>query len=164
MKILAQHQSGRVTAVLFASKESAQKELAPFAAIPTVEIVRTHCLDKARRNATLIRALLWGRDKQMQALFHRHHVDIVFEVAQFFGWRLGLPAIAWIPDLQHRVLPQMFSLPAWWKREIGFRAQALAKRFFMLSSEDARRACERCYPDTLAREYSLTASSKEPNL
>jgi glycosyltransferase involved in cell wall biosynthesis len=73
-------------------------------------------------------------------------IHVVFEPAQFYGWRLPLPAIAWTPDFQHRRLRLHFATTAYWKRELGFQAQILSKRRIMVSSEDARRDCERFYP------------------
>jgi glycosyltransferase involved in cell wall biosynthesis len=99
--------------------------------------------------------MLLGQDTSVRRLFHAHQIDVVFESAQFFGWRLGIPAIAWIPDFQHKVLPHLFSRSAWWKREIGFRAQVLGGRTIMLSSEDARRACEQHYPSTRGRTRTV---------
>jgi glycosyltransferase involved in cell wall biosynthesis len=56
--------------------------------------------------------------------------------------------VAWIPDFQHRYLKHLFDFKAYWKREIGFRAQILSGRHVMLSSDDARQDCERFYPGT----------------
>ena len=61
--------------------------------------------------------------------------------------------MAWIPDFQHRHLKHLFDLKAYWKREIGFRAQTLSGRQVMLSSEDARLDCERFYPTTRGRTH-----------
>ena len=91
----------------------------------------------------------------MSSLFKRQKIDVVFENAQFFGWRQDLPTIAWIPDFQHRELPQMFAWHGRWKRELGFIAQIFGQRFVMLSSEDARLACERYYPATQGRTRTV---------
>jgi glycosyltransferase involved in cell wall biosynthesis len=155
LSVLGQYQKERLTPVLFVGEDCAEKDMAPFAAIPGVELVRTPLLNVPRRAASLMQALLLGRDTPMQQMFYSHRIDVVFEAAQFFGWRLGLPAIAWIPDFQHKVLPNLFSRSAWWKREIGFRAQVMGGRTIMLSSEDARRACEQYYPSTVGRTRTV---------
>ena len=150
-KVLAQYQIGRLTPVLFVSDNNERMELAPFETIPGVDIVPTPHLSSRTRKIALGQALLWGRDGNLVQLFRNHRIDIVFESAQFFGWRLGLPAIAWIPDFQHRIMPRMFSLADWSKREIGFRAQVWGNRFIMVSSADARHDCEQNYPATRGR-------------
>ena len=43
-----------------------------------------------------------GSTGQQQAEFRAKNIDLVFENARFFGWRLPFPAIAWFPDFQHR--------------------------------------------------------------
>lgn len=145
---LGQHQKEHLTPVLFVSKACNADDVSAFSAISGLELVRTPILDTSWRAVSLMQAMLWGRDTALQRLFRTHRIDVVFESAQFFGWRLGMPAIAWIPDFQHKVLPHLFSRSAWWKREIGFRAQVLGGRTIMLSSDDARHACEHYYPST----------------
>lgn len=152
---LGQYQKECLTPVLFVDEACKADDVSSFAAIPGLELVRTPLLDASRRAVSLMQAMLWGRDVALQRLFRTHRIDVMFESAQFFGWRLGIPAIAWIPDFQHKKLPHLFSRSAWWKREIGFRAQVVGGRTIMLSSEDARRACEQHYPSTRGRTRTV---------
>ncbi len=154
LRALAAHEQHVITPVLFVAEE-AGGDVAAFDDIPTVEVVRTELLNGHRRKKQLLQALLGGRVPALSRLFAQHRVDLVFEAAQFFGWRLGLPAIAWIPDFQHKALPHLFSKAAWWKREIGFRAQIMGGRHIMLSSDDARQACEHFYPATQGRTRTV---------
>lgn len=155
LKALADHQRDRLTPVLFVGDLCSADERAAFAGIPGVELVPTPLLNASRRSRSLIQAMLLGRDVPLQRLFRACSIDVVFESAQFFGWRLGMPAIAWIPDFQHKVLPHLFPRRAWWKRELGFHAQVLGGRTIMLSSDDARHACERYYPSTRGRTRTV---------
>lgn len=152
LRALAAHQRHAIAPVLFVPASADARQEA-FAALPGVEVVESRLLDDARRKPLLLQALLWGRASGLADLFAAQRIDLVFEAAQFFGWRLPQPAIAWIPDFQHKVLPHFFTTAAWWKREIGFRAQILGGRTIMLSSEDARHACERHYPITKGRTH-----------
>jgi glycosyltransferase involved in cell wall biosynthesis len=154
-KVLAQYKKDCLTPVLFVGDDCAEEDMAPFAAVPGVELVRTSLLSSSRRAVSLMQAMLLGRDVPLQRLFQSSRIDVVFESAQFFGWRLGMPAIAWIPDFQHKMMPHLFSRSAWWKREIGFRAQVMGGRTIMLSSEDTRRACEQHYPSTRGRTRTV---------
>lgn len=155
LQVLSQQQMDYLTPVLFVNEVCTDSDIASFAVIPGVELVRTPLLNASRRPASLIQAMLLGRDIAVQRVFRAHRIDVVFEAAQFFGWRLGFPAISWIPDFQHKVLPHLFSRSAWWKREIGFRAQVAGGRTIMLSSDDARHACERYYPSTRGRTHTV---------
>lgn len=147
LEVLVRHQNTTLTPVLFVGEDSGEAAT-PFHAITGLQVVHTPCLNLTRRKPALLQALLWGKERCLARAFKQHRIDLVFESAQFFGWRLGIPAIAWIPDFQHRGLPHLFSRGAWWKREIGFRAQVAGGRTIMLSSDDARRACEHHYPST----------------
>ena len=70
----------------------------------------------------------------------------------------AIRAVAWIPDFQHRYLRHLFDFKAYWKREIGFRAQIFSGRNVMLSSEDARQDCEHFYPATRGRTHVVRFS------
>jgi glycosyltransferase involved in cell wall biosynthesis len=49
----------------------------------------------------------------------------------------------------------MFTRASWLKRELGFRAQILSGRLIMVSSADARAACERYYPGVAGRIFTV---------
>lgn len=151
LRSLAQHQPGRLTPVLFFGNATDPDDAGPFLELGGVEVVQSPLFDGPRRRRGLLKALLLGRDAELQGLFAQHRIEAVFESAQFFGRRLGVPAVAWIPDFQHRDLPHLFTRAGFWKREIGFRAQIAGGRTIMLSSEDSRSACERWYPTTVGR-------------
>lgn len=153
LRVITQHRPGALQPVLFFGTDVDPDDARPFQAIEGVEIVTSPCMSIARRSASLLRSLALGADPATRRLFREHRIDVVFENAQFHGARLGIPAIAWIPDFQHRELPHLFSRAAWWKRELGFRAQIAAGRAIMLSSGDARDACERHYPATIGRTH-----------
>jgi glycosyltransferase involved in cell wall biosynthesis len=99
-----------------------------------------------RRRSGLVSALALGLDRAAAAEFLAKRIDLVFENARFFGWRLPFPTVAWFPDFQHRRLPQLFSPSARWSRDLGFRAQIASGRHIMLSSESALRDCRKFYP------------------
>ncbi len=153
LEVLIGYQADELTPVLFVGEDLGTES--PFKAIQGLEIVKTSYLNASRRKTSLVQAMLWGRDAGLQRLFKQHRIDLVFESAQFFGWRMETPAIAWIPDFQHKGLPLLFPLGARWKREIGFRAQVAGGRTIMLSSEDARRACEHYYSSTRGRTRTV---------
>ena len=137
------------------------------AAIPGVEIQRLSAPVFASRGWRLAQALTMGRDPLLYSLVARFHLDAVFESAEFYGWRLGVAAISWIPDFQHRVLRDHFSFAGYWRREIGFRVQISARRTVMFSSQDCINFCLQHYrvsPDrlTLVRFAVPTARIPDP--
>lgn len=155
IRALATHCPGVLTPVLFFGDDVAADEMAPFARLPGVELVSSSAFDRKRRLRSLALSLALGADGATKRLLKGQGIDIVFEAAQFFGTRLGLPAIAWLPDFQHRHLPRLFSPFARFKRELGFRAQIAAGRTVMLSSYDACKDCERFYPATKGRSHAV---------
>lgn len=155
VRVLREHQSSTVTPVLTVASDEAAHEVEPFAALEGLEIVRSPALEHGRQRQALAAALLWGHDPARRRMLHEARIDVVFESARFYGWRLGLPVIAWIPDFQHRKLPHMFTRRGYWRRELGFQAELAAGRTIMLSSEDARRDCERFYPQSIGRTKAV---------
>lgn len=135
---------GELEPVMFAGWSDDNEELASFAAIPRVRVVKDRAFE--RNHSGMPNALLAGIDFAAAAAFRSANVDVVFEHARFFGWRLPLPAVAWFPDLQHRRLPHLFSRAAWWRREVGFRAQLASGRSIVLSSQSALDDCRHFYP------------------
>jgi glycosyltransferase involved in cell wall biosynthesis len=150
-RVIDVYASDRLTPVIFVGDDVPEVEVAPFRDIAATEVVRIRNLSALQSRSRLARAILLGSDAPAVAAFQESSVDAVFEQAMFFGWRLPIPVISWIPDFQHRHLRELFSAKAYWKRELGFRAQTAFNRLIMLSSEDARRDCERFYPATVGR-------------
>jgi len=109
-------------------------------------VVRSKIFSRAAAGKRMAQAVSWGVDQAAAAIFKAHDVEVAFEPALFHGWRFPIPTIAWIPDFQHRHLPDLFSTREYWKRELGYRAQVASGRMVMVSSEDARRDCEHFYP------------------
>lgn len=140
---LSKFHPGEFTPVLFAGTGDDDADLAPLAAIPAMEVVRSAAFEG---RAGLAAAMALGLDRAAAPEFRTHRIDAVFESARFFGWRLPYPAIAWFPDFQHRRLPQFFPVAARWRREAGFRMQIASRRTVMLSSESAHRDFRKFYP------------------
>ena len=62
LHVLGQHQMDHLTPVLFVGEACTEGDIASFAAIPGVELVRTPLLNASRRTASLIQAMLLGQD------------------------------------------------------------------------------------------------------
>ena len=160
LRVLSEHAPGEVHALLLAGTDVGDEELGPFLTIPDCEVHRTPLMNESQRTALQLRCLVLGADPGIQEILRHHRIDLVFESALFLGWRLRVPAIAWIPDLQHRFLPHLFSRSAWLKRELGFRAQVASGRFIMVSSEDTRSHLERLYPRAAGRVRAVRFAVK----
>jgi glycosyltransferase involved in cell wall biosynthesis len=163
-QVLSAHAEGRVQMVLFVGTDAAAANVEPFAALPNVEVVRISTFNDARRTRRLCQALLTGCDRAAAHAFREHRIDVLFECAQFYGWRFPVPCLAWITDFQHRHLPELFSLGAYWKRDLGFRAQICSRRQVMLSSEDSRSDCETFFPQSVGRTSVVRSAMLPPDL
>lgn len=153
VRALSEHAYERVQPVLFLGTDISEKEAGPFERIGGVSVIRSAVFDEANKGKRLRQALLTGCDRGALRAYSAQGISVVFESAQFYGWRFPLPAVAWFPDFQHRHLRNLFDFRAYWKREIGFRTQIMSGRQIMLSSEDARQDCERFYPSTCGRTH-----------
>jgi glycosyltransferase involved in cell wall biosynthesis len=162
LRVVQQEAPGRIAPVLLAGTDVPEDELAPFAEIEGCEILKRQVFDEGSRSHLLLRSLLMGQHREAVSVLKEQQVDVVFESAIYLGWRLGLPAIAWVPDLQHRYFPKLFSRMAWWKREMGFRAQIMGGRTVMVSSEDTQLACQRFYPAAQQKVRAVRFAVRAP--
>ena len=137
-------------------------DLTMLSALPKVTVVRDPALNMAGKSKRLVRAITTGLDAPALAVFRANDIDVVFEPAQFHGWRFPLPTIAWMPDFQHRKLPHMFSRQGWWRREIGFRAQIASNRLIMLSSADDEADCLTYYRAARGRTRVVRFATPAP--
>lgn len=163
VRSVATHASDRVTPVMLFGADVEPAERAPFAALPGVELIDAPAMARGRRQLASLRALILGNDPPVRRLIRAHGIDAVFEADHFLGWRCGTPVIAWIPDFQHRSLPQNFPWYRWWRRDLAYRIQARCGRTMMLSSEDARRVCEEHYPASRGRTHVVHFSVPPPD-
>lgn len=105
------------------------------------------------RGPSLAEAIATGRDAALERLLVAAGIDVAFENASFYGARLAVPVVSWMPDFQHRHLPEMFGRFNWWRRDLGFRMQIGAGRTVMLSSNTALADLERFYPSAKGRGH-----------
>lgn len=145
LKALSAYERESIAPIVFAGQEVDRDEIREFAEIAGVEVVASGNWDGHRQLRATVNALLLGRDPAIVRELRTHDIDVFFESARYLGWRPGVAAIGWIPDLQHRVLPDFFTRGLWLRREFGIQMQIRSKRMVMLSSESARRDFRRCY-------------------
>ena len=154
--VLAKYAYHEIQPVVFTGIDCPRDEVEAMSLFDGVQVIQTERFTAGPHRMETACSLFLGRDPVAEKLFQKHAIDVVFEAAQFFGWRFRTPAIAWIPDFQHRGLPEMFSWSYRLKRNLGQGLQVGTGRTVMLSSEDARRTCEQLYPH--ARERAHTVS------
>jgi len=151
MRVLIEYVPDRVQPVLFVGLDANPVNIAPFASISGLQVVRAAAFNHDLEGRRFREALLLGADRRAAGCLREHRIDVLFENARYYGWRFSIPALAWMPDFQHRHLKEFFSTAAYWKRDLGYRAQMLGNRLVMLSSEDSRRDCERFFPKSIGR-------------
>ena len=144
---LARHCPGRIVPVLFAGTGDPEAELVPLSNMAGVELVQSDAFEAFdKRSGGLAATLMRGIDRRAVDAFKARRIDVVFENARFFGWRLPVPALAWFPDFQHVKLPGLFSPYVRWRRDLGFRVQIASGRGILLSSESALADFRAAYP------------------
>ncbi|HZI89877.1 MAG TPA: glycosyltransferase family 1 protein [Candidatus Polarisedimenticolia bacterium] len=145
----------RVEPVLFTGTDVPESELAELRPLLASPPFPTPLWNRAARGIRFTRSLLLQRDRAAEELYRDAGIDLVFQHSAWHGLRFGLPTLAWIADFQHRSLPGMFSWENWLRREAGYWGLSRSATALLLSSEDARRACERFYPSSRGRTEVL---------
>lgn len=154
-RALDDYMAQSIEPIIFFGDDFDVDEISPFLDLSGAKVVKSSVFNRQYASKRLIYALVFGRDNAVQRVFRDNRIDCIFEAAQFHGWRSEFPSVAWIPDFQHKCLPGMFGPLAYWKREIGFRAQIASKRTIMLSSEDSKAVCEELYRPAAGRIYTV---------
>ena len=104
---VVEHGSGEVEPVLVIPKRRPTGGLDGYP--PGIETIETRLFDVysppwAGRTA-ITRATGW--DAALELLLQRHDLDLLSHHAPL-GVRARLPTLSWVPDLQHRRLPELF--------------------------------------------------------
>ena len=149
-QVLAMTAVGRITPVLMVPPDTPPESRNAFAEIGGVEVLELPASLGRRKRARLL-AILIGRDGRLERWLRAQRIDLVFEATDFIGWRNRIPALAWIPDFQHKQLPDMFERSRLWGREFLYQLQTHSGRTIMLSSEVIRQECEKYYPASRGR-------------
>jgi glycosyltransferase involved in cell wall biosynthesis len=160
-RVLTTMASSRVEPVLMVSPETSSEVIDTFTETRGVQVIRIpKQLGSAKRQRIV--TLMLGRDRAFERWLQQEHIDLVFEATNFTGWRARVPALVWMPDFQHRLLPSMFEWSRFLGRETLYQLQARTARMIMLSSEATRLECERFYPSsrgkTVVVRFSVPAS------
>lgn len=154
VRALAEQGDPGIETLLFLGPDRADDiHVAPLASLPRTRIVIDPAFAEDRVRGGIGRALTTGRNAPILDAYRRQGIDVAFAPAVYLGWRSEIPSIAWFPDFQHRRLPHMFGRAAWWKRDLGFRAQVASSAAVLLSSEDAERNCLAYYPSARGRTH-----------
>ena len=145
VKALVSQTSSPVCCFIFCGEDAYSSDVDAFNGVGAT-VVSHPIFNATNRSKGLKQASIWGIDVAARDCFLEHQINLVFESASFYGWRFPLPTIAWVPDLQHRLMPELFSRFAWLRRELGFLFQLKSKRTVLLSSEAARKDFDTFYP------------------
>jgi glycosyltransferase involved in cell wall biosynthesis len=146
LSLVSSRMSDKLETYVFLSNEENEKYGRELSGLVTGKIIADPAIAIAGRGTSLLQAITTGRDQRLENILRANDIDVVFETASFYGRKFAVPAVTWIPDLQHRYMPQMFGRMNWWRRDLGFRMQVHAGRKIMLSSVTAQSDLERFYP------------------
>lgn len=153
LQLIAGPLADRVAVRVIVSPEEEDLAQEAFGAWLTSPLIVDARVRGAGQGSRAIQAMAFGADRHLADLVTEQGINVFFENARFYGWAFPCPILAWIPDFQHRRLPHLFSRRAFWRRDIGFRAQTLGRRTILLSSETARADAERFYPRARGRVH-----------
>ena len=104
----------------------------------------------------LERKLLKKSDPRLEALIKQQGFDFIYPYATAHAGGGNYRAAAWIPDFQHRYLPQFFSTQEIQSRNQSHGFAAQYSRNVVLSSKTAAEDFEKFFPDTADKATVLS--------
>lgn len=124
----------RIEPVLFAGRSIEPSIAAEFGFL---QMVRTRALDRGDPVWLVRKALqrTTGGDPLLRSVLRRHGISILSHSGDL-GRGASIPALSWVPDLQHRGLPHLFSAAQIAERESQI-ARALERCACMIVSSEA---------------------------
>jgi glycosyltransferase involved in cell wall biosynthesis len=149
--------------VVFVGNDVESEMLEPFVQL-NIEIHKNSIFDRVNKNKIQFYGLLFGKFSEIENVFKDTKIDVIFEHNIYFGWRIQFPVISWIPDFQHKHLAQLFPKMSWAKREIGLQIIIRTKRSIMLSSNDAKKDCQKFYNVLPERIYVVPFAVEPPEI
>lgn len=112
---------------------------------PDIEIVRTKMFDKPwlYAGAGLRRKLYY--DPFFEQLLRKYHIDILSH-SDYIPHDTSIPAVGWIPDFQHKHLPEFFSSNEIRSRDKVFERICRLCSCVIFSSSNAKQDAETYFP------------------
>jgi glycosyltransferase involved in cell wall biosynthesis len=161
-RVLRQHPAAGIRPIVFPTGDVPAADLEPFRAVIGSDLIADSEIGRAGRPRRLAAALATGRDDVAARAYRSAEIDVVFAAGDYFGWRFPMPAVVWIPDFQHRWLPQMFDRATIHKRNVAHAIQLASAGSVMLSSEAARRDCITFFPRSTHKAIAVPFAVPAP--
>jgi glycosyltransferase involved in cell wall biosynthesis len=153
LRLAASHLTDELRPWVLLSPEENERFGSELAPLVDGRIMVDAAFAEAGRGLSLAKAMATGRDSELERLLTANGIDVAFENANFYGTRFSIPVVSWMPDFQHRYMPEMFGRLNWWRRELGFQMQVRAGRTIMVSSNAACDDLEGFYPSAKGRSH-----------
>ena len=126
------------------------------AGLPPIEVIRSGLFDKftPRWVVRKVWQQAFASDPFLERFLRSHKIDIVSH-SDFLGRHATLPAICWIPDFQHRELPQFFKASERFYRDRDFKMQCQQATRILLSSYHAQQTLATFEPSSVEKSRVL---------
>jgi len=144
----------QIEPVLVVHPSMPEKVLASF---PPVTVLRTALADGSSRNWGLARKLgerAIGHDVLMSRFLRSNGIELMSHSGQL-GGRAVLPTIGWLPDFQHRRMPEFFEPGEVAARDRGYGRMAEQCSTLIVSSVDAQKDLAAFAPAAVAKSRVL---------
>lgn len=138
--------------VIFTGYDSDKKILE---SMPAISIVKSHIFDSNHPSALVRRAIRRAlhRDIVLEHLLKKNEISVLSHFGSL-GRRSTFPTIGWIPDFQHKYLPDFFSGTELSDRDRDFQTTCAECTRVIFSSNTAKSDAEKFYPE-YAEKYRV---------
>lgn len=129
---------------------------AMFTGLPAVDVIRSDLFDRMslRWVARKVCQQVFASDPFLERFLRSRQIDVLSH-SDFLGRNASLPTICWIPDFQHRQLPEFFKASERRYRDRDFSLQCRHATRILVSSRDAQRALAAFQPSCLDKSRIL---------
>lgn len=128
---------------------------------PDLDVIKTSLFDPLSPLWFLRKftAVILRRDYYLEKILKRNNIVALSHLSLLKN-KFFLPVIGWVPDLQHRVFPELFSKIELSQRDSGIRRTCERSRLIIVSSKESEKDLVRFIPESKKKIRVLPFSVK----
>lgn len=111
-----------------------------------IDVLQVPALARLRHPRHVVWLLATGRNNSLQSTLQANGISRVFSPSMFLGRLPGIDILTWLPDFQHRDLPEFFSLSRRLLREVSYRLCLRQSSRVVVSGRSAAKAIREMPP------------------
>lgn len=96
-----------------------------------------------------------NKNRSLKRILHKHDIEICFPAVFYDNETLDVPYMTYIPDFQHKYMPELFSVEERNWLSVQFEKQVMQSPNILVTSLDTKNDIEKFYPKHTSNIYCM---------